>query len=129
MPAPWLCLEPDSINTPTLEDYDKNRELSLYNFKTCRVILVIGLHKIAYVLIPSNNGRLLYIGTSNLTSAQINEIFNRVEKDYRPFNINITSDSTKYWSAPAKQRKPVIFKLHLIGMELSGKQIYQTFSS
>ncbi|MGZ8537901.1 MAG: reprolysin-like metallopeptidase, partial [Flavisolibacter sp.] len=45
---------------------------------------------------------------SNLTSAQITEIFNRVAEDYRPFNINITTDSTKYWSAPVYKRMRVV---------------------
>ncbi|MFL5809644.1 MAG: zinc-dependent metalloprotease [Flavisolibacter sp.] len=45
---------------------------------------------------------------SNLTTAQITEIFNRVSEDYRPFNVNITTDSTKYWAAPAYKRMRVI---------------------
>jgi hypothetical protein len=45
---------------------------------------------------------------SNLTSTQITEIFNRVAEDYRPFNVNITTDSTKYWSAPVYKRMRVI---------------------
>jgi len=51
----------------------------------------------------------LTLGPSNMTSDQITEIFNRVSEDYRPFNINITTDSTKYWAAPATQRMRVIF--------------------
>ena len=53
----------------------------------------------------------LSLGPSNLTNAQITEIFNRVSEDYRPFTINITTDSTKYWSAPANQRMRVIFTI------------------
>ena len=45
---------------------------------------------------------------SNLTAQQISEVFNRVAEDYRPFNINITTDSTKYHAAPVKQRMRVI---------------------
>lgn len=48
---------------------------------------------------------------SNLTSAQITEVFNRIAEDYRPFNINITTDSTKYWSAPAEKRMRIIFTI------------------
>ena len=40
----------------------------------------------------------------DLTATQITEIFNRVAEDYRPFNINITTDSTKYLAAPANQQ-------------------------
>ena len=51
----------------------------------------------------------LTLGPGKMTNTQINEIFNRVAEDYRPFNINITTDSTKYWSAPARQRMRVLF--------------------
>jgi len=47
-------------------------------------------------------------GASGLTNAQITSVFNRVAEDYRPFNINITTDSTKYWAAPATKRMRVI---------------------
>lgn len=50
-------------------------------------------------------------GPSNLTTAQITEIFNRVSEDYRPFNINITTDSTVYWAAPIYQRMRVILTI------------------
>ncbi len=49
-----------------------------------------------------------YCGDSKLSSAQITEVFNRVAEDYRPFNINITTDSTKYNAAPAAQRMRVM---------------------
>src|SRR5579875_950511 len=47
-------------------------------------------------------------GPAGLTTAQITEIFNRVSEDYRPFNVNITTDSTVYWSAPVYQRQRII---------------------
>ncbi|MEO6070565.1 MAG: hypothetical protein ABIN57_05110, partial [Chitinophagaceae bacterium] len=47
-------------------------------------------------------------GPSNLNPAQITEVFNRVAEDYRPFNVNITTDSTRYWAAPAMQRMRII---------------------
>lgn len=53
----------------------------------------------------------LYLGPSNLNEAQITEVFNRIAEDYRPFNINITTDSTKYWAAPARQRMRVIMTI------------------
>jgi hypothetical protein len=43
-----------------------------------------------------------------LSEAAITEIFNRVSEDYRIFNINITTDSTVYYAAPASQRTRVI---------------------
>jgi hypothetical protein len=50
-------------------------------------------------------------GPSNLNEAQITQVFNRIAEDYRPFNINITTDSTRYWAAPATQRMRVIFTI------------------
>lgn len=47
-------------------------------------------------------------GASGLNNSQITEVFNRVAEDYRPFNINITTDSTKYIAAPANRRMRVI---------------------
>ena len=47
-------------------------------------------------------------GASGFNSSQITEIFNRVSEDYRPFNVNVTTDSTKYWAAPAARRMRVI---------------------
>ncbi|HVZ56931.1 MAG TPA: zinc-dependent metalloprotease [Chitinophagaceae bacterium] len=45
---------------------------------------------------------------SGLTTAQITEVFNRVAEDYRPFNINVTTDSTKYLNAPIDHRIRII---------------------
>lgn len=45
---------------------------------------------------------------SGLNNTQITQIFNRVAEDYRPFNVNITTDSTKFLAAPVNQRMRVI---------------------
>lgn len=45
---------------------------------------------------------------AGLSSAAVTEIFNRVAEDYRIFNINVTTDSTLYASAPANRRTRVI---------------------
>lgn len=47
-------------------------------------------------------------GASGLDNSKITEVFNRVAEDYRPFNINITTDSTKFLAAPANKRMRVI---------------------
>lgn len=47
-------------------------------------------------------------GTSGLNNSQITEVFNRVAEDYRPFNLNITTDSTKFLAAPPNRRMRVI---------------------
>jgi hypothetical protein len=46
--------------------------------------------------------------TSGLTSTGITEVYNRVAEDYRPFNINITTEEAKYNAAPANRRIRVV---------------------
>ena len=46
--------------------------------------------------------------SSGLNNAAITEVFNRVAEDYRPFNINVTTDETKYNAAPANRRIRVV---------------------
>jgi hypothetical protein len=55
-----------------------------------------------------NGGMPLACAPSGLTDAQIIEIFNRVSEDYRPFNIDITTDSTKFLAAPLTERIRII---------------------
>jgi hypothetical protein len=55
-----------------------------------------------------NGGATFYCAPAALTDAQITEIFNRVSEDYRPFNINITTDSTVFLAAPLTQRIRII---------------------
>lgn len=47
-------------------------------------------------------------GPATLTSAQITEIFNRVAEDYRPFSINVTTDSTQFLATPLNRRMRAI---------------------
>lgn len=58
-----------------------------------------------------NGNGPITLGASNLNNTQITEVFNRIAEDYRPFNINVTTDSTKYWSAPANMRMRVLFTI------------------
>jgi hypothetical protein len=55
-----------------------------------------------------NGGSTFYCAAAVLTDEQITEIFNRVSEDYRPFNINITTDSTIFLTAPLAQRIRII---------------------
>jgi hypothetical protein len=43
-----------------------------------------------------------------MTDAQITEAFNRVAEDFRPFNINVTTDLAKFLAAPIAQRVRII---------------------
>src|SRR5258706_13522 len=55
-----------------------------------------------------NGGRPLDCAPSGMNDAQITEIFNRVSEDYRPFNIDITTDSTVFLAAPLTKRVRMI---------------------
>jgi hypothetical protein len=55
-----------------------------------------------------NNGNPLFCAPSTLTDAQITEIFNRVSEDFRPFNIDITTDSAVFLAAPFNRRVRII---------------------
>lgn len=50
----------------------------------------------------------IYCGSSGMTNENIIGVFNRVAEDYRPFNVNITTDSTKFLAAPIDRRMRVI---------------------
>ncbi|HEY8388144.1 MAG TPA: DVUA0089 family protein [Parasegetibacter sp.] len=45
---------------------------------------------------------------SGFSPAAIEEIFTRVAEDFRPFNINVTTDSTVFLNAPIRKRVRVI---------------------
>ncbi len=55
-----------------------------------------------------NGGATLYCLPAELNDAQVTEIFNRVSEDFRPFEVNITTDSTVFLAAPYNQRVRVI---------------------
>ena len=48
------------------------------------------------------------LASAGYTDAQITYIHNLVSEDFRPFNINVTTDSTKFLSAPPAQRIRII---------------------
>lgn len=55
-----------------------------------------------------NGGNTLTCAAPLLTDAQITEIFNRVSEDYRPFDLNITTDESVYLAAPLEKRIRVV---------------------
>ncbi|MBC7688191.1 MAG: hypothetical protein H7211_08435, partial [Aquabacterium sp.] len=55
-----------------------------------------------------NSGNAFTCAPSNMTDAQITEVFNRVAEDYRPFEINITTDETKFLAAPLSKRIRIV---------------------
>jgi len=55
-----------------------------------------------------NNGMSFNCDPSGLSDPQIIEAFNRVAEDYRPFNVNITTDSAFFLAAPLNRRVRII---------------------
>ncbi|MBU6157708.1 MAG: T9SS type A sorting domain-containing protein [Bacteroidetes bacterium] len=55
-----------------------------------------------------NSGDPIDCLPAELTNAQMIRIFNQVAEDFRPFNLNITTDSSVYFAAPALQRQRII---------------------
>ena len=55
-----------------------------------------------------NGGSPIFCAASGMTDPQITEAFYRVAEDYRPFEINITTDSTVFLAAPLTKRIRVI---------------------
>ncbi|MGI8582806.1 MAG: hypothetical protein ACR2KX_11435, partial [Chitinophagaceae bacterium] len=55
-----------------------------------------------------NSGNSLVCAASGLADADITQVYNRVAEDYRPFNINITTDSAAFLAAPLTKRMRII---------------------
>jgi hypothetical protein len=51
-----------------------------------------------------NGGATIVAAAPNVSDADVTTVFKRVTEDWWPFNINITTDVTKYNSAPVKKR-------------------------
>jgi hypothetical protein len=64
-------------------------------------------HTLTGTIWNMNPGSII-CGGSGLNDVQITEVFNRVAEDYRPFNINVTTDSTVFLAAPVNRRMRVI---------------------
>jgi hypothetical protein len=50
----------------------------------------------------------IFCAPSGMDNTKITSAFNRVAEDYRPFNVNITTDSTKFLAAPINRRMRVV---------------------
>jgi hypothetical protein len=55
-----------------------------------------------------NGGNPINCASPNLSDAQVTEIFNRVAEDFRPFDVNITTDSAVFLAAPLDMRIRII---------------------
>lgn len=81
-------------------------KLSSYSGASATIYLDFDGHRVSSAV--WNGGTPLNCAPATLTDIQITEIFNRVSEDYRPFNINITTDSTVFLAAPLTQRIRII---------------------
>ena len=59
-------------------------------------------------------------GASGLDNTKITTVYNSVAEDYRPFNVNVTTDSTKYLAAPLDKRIRVIITVSYSWYGLAG---------
>lgn len=55
-----------------------------------------------------NNGAPFACAAAALSNTQITEVFSRVAEDFRPFDVNITTDSAVFIAAPYNQRIRII---------------------
>lgn len=71
------------------------------------------------------NGGLPIVATPyNLSNARIQTIFNRVKDDWWPFNVNVTTDPDRYWSAPVGHRMRCIITPDDVAAPNSGGVAY-----
>jgi hypothetical protein len=57
---------------------------------------------------PFSTDSIIICKPSKLTNAQMIRVFNNVAEDFKPFNLNITTDSSVYFAAPITRRTRVI---------------------
>lgn len=58
---------------------------------------------------PWNNGQTITAAEANLTTAQIQEIWEMISEDFRPFHLNITTNEAVFNTYPKNRRMRCIF--------------------
>jgi hypothetical protein len=81
-------------------------KLNSYPSATATIFLDFDGHYVQSTL--WNNGNPINCAASGMTDPQIIETFNRVAEDFRPFDINITTDSAVFLSKPLTKRIRII---------------------
>lgn len=99
-----LCLL--ALLFTTLHAYCQVPKLSSFPSAAPTIFLDFDGHTVQYAGWQSGNA--FVCAPAALSTTQITEIFNRVSEDYRPFAVNITTDSTKFIAAPLAQRIRII---------------------
>lgn len=80
----------------------------LSSFPSARATIFLDFGGTTVISSSWNNGNPINCAPAGMTDAQITETFNRVSEDYRPFNINITTDINIFLQAPLIARMRVI---------------------
>ena len=83
-------------------------EVKLSSFPSAKATIFLDFDGQTVIGTSWNGNGPLFCAPSGMSDDQIVEVFNRVAEDYRPFNINITTDSTVFLAAPLNQRIRVI---------------------
>ncbi|HEY5368051.1 MAG TPA: zinc-dependent metalloprotease [Hanamia sp.] len=83
-------------------------EVKLNSFPSAKATIFLDFDGQTVAGTSWNSNGPLFCAPSGMTDDQITDVFNRVAEDYRPFNINITTDSTVFLAAPLNQRIRVI---------------------
>lgn len=83
-------------------------EVKLSSFPAAKATIFLDFDGQTVIGTSWNGNGPLFCAPSGMSDDQIVEVFNRVAEDYRPFNINITTDSTVFLAAPLNQRIRVI---------------------
>jgi len=86
----------------------KSQVTDLNSYPSASVVILLDFngHTVAGTMWNVNG--TFTCNSSGLSDAAITEVFNRVAEDYRPFNINVTTNETKYNSAPYNKRMRVV---------------------
>ncbi|HEY5774423.1 MAG TPA: zinc-dependent metalloprotease [Chitinophagaceae bacterium] len=90
----------------TLKAKSQVTDLNSYPSASKVILLDFNGHTVAGTM-WNVNGTFI-CNSSGLSDAGITEVFNRVAEDYRPFNINVTTNETIYNSAPYNKRMRVV---------------------
>lgn len=77
-----------------------------------------------------NYNGTIYAGACTLDTASIRLVFNRVAEDFRPFRVNVTTDSTVFFRARTTRRQRVLLTVswEWFGQQVGGVANTNTFS-
>ena len=86
----------------------KSQVTDLNSYPSASSVIFLDFNGHALSATMWNTNGAFTCNSAGLSDAAITEVFNRVAEDYRPFNINVTTNETKYNSAPYNRRMRVV---------------------